>query len=81
MRKKPNLLAAMALLAALGGCGRQQPAAGGVGAEDERALDNAAAMTQDNVFDTSPDDMSMNADDAVVDENGGAPGNRVGNAQ
>lgn len=37
------------LLLALGGC-HSQPTAGGLTADDERALDNAAAMLDDPVF-------------------------------
>jgi hypothetical protein len=66
MSKSLNLLAA-ALLAALGACNRQ-PAAG-VTPDDERALDNAAAMNDDNaIVDTSPDDQSLNVED-VAQEN------------
>jgi predicted small lipoprotein YifL len=79
MRKSLNLLAAASLLAALGACNRQQPDK--VTPDDERALDNAAAMTYDNtIVDTSADDQSVNAED-VVEENEAeaAPANGTGN--
>lgn len=83
MRKSLNLLAAAALLAALGACNRQ-PA--GITPDDERGLNNAAAMNDDNmVVDTSPDDQSLNVED--VEENAPeaeaapADGNRTGNRQ
>jgi hypothetical protein len=81
MRKSLNLLAAAALLAALGACNRQP--AGTPTPDDERALDNAAAMTGDNSFiDTSPDDQSVNAEDVVdEDEAPPAPTNGAGNVQ
>ena len=81
MRKSLNLLAAAALLAALGACNRQPP---GVTPDDDRALDNAAAMLNDNtIVDTSPDDQSLNAADVDVEENApaAAPGNGTGNRQ
>jgi len=89
MRKRLNLLGAAVLLSALGACSRPPATAGGVSAEEERQLDNAAAMTNDNVFDTSPDDMALNMEDGAVDENDAAPAdnagapatNRVGNRQ
>jgi hypothetical protein len=80
MRKSLNLLAAAALLAALGACNRQ-PA--GVTPDDERALDNAASMLDDNtIVDTSPDDQSVNVED-VAEENEApaAPANGAGNGQ
>jgi hypothetical protein len=79
MRKSLNLLAAAALLAALGACNRQ-PA--GVTPDDERALNEAAAMNDDNnIVDTSADDQSVNAED-VAEENAAdaAPANGSGNA-
>ena len=42
-------LASLALLLALTAC-HSQPTAGGLSAEDERALDNAAAMLDDNTI-------------------------------
>lgn len=73
MRKSLNLLAAAALLAALGACNRQP--AGGVTPDEERQLNEA----RDMVIDTSPDDRSVNAED-VAEENAvePAPANGAG---
>ena len=82
MRKSLNLLAAASLLAALGACNRQQPDK--VTPDDERALDNAAAMNDDNtIIDTSADDQSVNVQDVEVEENApaAAPANGTGNGQ
>jgi hypothetical protein len=78
MRKSLNLLAAASLLAALGACNRP-PA--GVTPDDERELNNATGMNDENTFvDTSADDQSLNAED-VVEENApeAAPANGSGN--
>ena len=77
--KKASFLAACLALAAC----HSQPTAGGLSPDDERALDNAAAMLdQQNIFDGAQGDMAAN-------ESGGPPpaGNaaatpgRSGNAQ
>ncbi|HYI47769.1 MAG TPA: hypothetical protein VEX35_04815 [Allosphingosinicella sp.] len=77
MSKSLNLLAAAALLAALGACNRQQ---GGVTPDDERELNNASDMLNDQLIDTSPDDQSLNADDVVAEEKAPEPAaaNRAG---
>jgi hypothetical protein len=80
MRKSLNLLAAASLLAALGACSRQPDR---VTPDDERQLNEAAAMNDDNsVIDTSADDQSANAED-VAEENGAqaAPANGAANQQ
>jgi hypothetical protein len=72
--------AAFAALLALAGC-HSQPTAGGVTPEDERELDNAAAMVeQQNLF-AAPDGLAAN--EAEVPENGApaAPANMSGNGQ
>jgi len=59
MMRKPvwwALGAAATLLAACGG----EEGRGGLTAEEERMLDNAARMTEDNVFDASPDSLVIN---------------------
>ena len=76
--------AAFAALA-LAGCSGQ-PAAGGLSPEDERQLDNAAAMLDDNtLFDVSPDSLVANEAEIAAEENAAgpsaAPANRSGNAQ
>ena len=62
---------------ALAGC-HSQPTAGGLSADDERELDNAAAMLdQQNVFDTSPDGLVANeAEIAAGGESGGRDAQR-----
>lgn len=55
-------LPALAVLVMIGGCG-QQPGAGGLTAEEERALDNAASMLD------SPDNLVIPDDSMVADEN------------
>jgi hypothetical protein len=76
--------AALAVLLALAGC-HSQPTAGGLSPDDERELDNAAAMLdQQNIFDTSPDSFGVNgAETADVTDNGAvaASANRSANRQ
>jgi len=72
--------AGLAALLALAGCSRQ-PGAGGLTADEERQLDNAAAMLDDNnVFDASPDSLVANEDEIAAEENGAAETNQA-NAQ
>jgi len=76
-------LAPLAALLALAACS-SQPTAGGLTADDERELSNAAAMLdQQNIFATSPDDLAANEAAAPVEANGAGAGptNRSGNAQ
>lgn len=50
----------LAFLLALAAC-HSQPTAGGLTAEEERELDNAAAMLdQQNLFDAAPDGIASN---------------------
>ena len=78
--------AALAASLMLAAC-NSQPTAGGLTADEERELDNAAAMLdQQNVFDTSPDGLAANAAEIAAQENtagaaGAGPANRSGNAQ
>jgi hypothetical protein len=51
-----TVLAGLALLAA---CGRDE-GSGGLTAEEERQLDNAAQMLDDNMIDVSPDSLVAN---------------------
>jgi hypothetical protein len=68
-------LATFAALIALAAC-HSQPTAGGLTPDEERELDNAAAMIdQQNIFEVAPDGLSAN--EADVD----APGNGSGNAR
>ncbi|HEV7658429.1 MAG TPA: hypothetical protein VGO55_01160 [Allosphingosinicella sp.] len=85
MRKSLNLLAAASLLAALGACSRQPDR---VTPDDERLLNEARGMTEDNtIYDTSPDDQTANAETVEIDENaavtpsGSGAGNGTANRQ
>lgn len=70
--------AGLALAITLGGCGGGEDSRGGLTAEEERQLDNAAAMLEENVFDASAD--SMVANEAEI-EPAPAEGNEAGNTQ
>ena len=60
--------AGLAALALLAGCSRQ-PGAGGLTADEERQLDNAAAMLDDsNNLVLSDDSMTANESDVAADE-------------
>ena len=73
--------AALAALLALAGC-HSHPTAGGLSADDERELDNAAAMLdQQNVFEVSPDGLVANEAEIAAEENRAATANRSGNAR
>jgi hypothetical protein len=71
-------LAAAALLAA---CGDNE-GRGGLTAEEERQLDNAAAMLDDNLIDVSPDSLVANEAelDAMDATQGGGANSAEGNA-
>jgi hypothetical protein len=71
---------ACAALLALAACGRNADRGGGLSEDEERQLDNAAAMLDDNVFDVSPDSMTANEAEVAAEENA-AEANRAGNAQ
>ncbi len=71
-------IAALVMAIALGGCG-DEPGRGGLTAEEERQLDNAAAMLEDNVFDTSADSLAAN--EAALDEEAADTNGAGGNAQ
>jgi hypothetical protein len=74
-------LAGLAALIALAGCGRQ-PRAGGLSADEESQLDNAAAMLDDNnVFDASPDSLVANEAEIAAEENGAGGNEAAGNAE
>lgn len=77
-------LAGLALAISLGGCGGGDEARGGLSPEEERQLDNAAAMLDENML-TVPDD-SLVANQAELDAldaeaAGGTPANGSGNQQ
>jgi len=74
-------LAPLALLLALAAC-HSQPTAGGLTAEEERELDNAAAMLdQQNIFDASPESLAANDAEVATQDNGVSDTNRSGNAR
>ena len=53
--------AGVAMIVSLAACGGPEEGRGGLTAEEERRLDNAAAMLDENsVFDTSPDSLTIN---------------------
>ena len=71
---KRTILVAIGAAAMLAGCGENE-GRGGVTAEEERQLDNAAAMLDDNMIDVSPDSLVANeaeleAMDAAAGEGG-----------
>ena len=79
MKTSFKILCAAALVAALAGCGRGDQRAGGLTGDEERQLDNAAAMLDDNDNLVLADDsLSANAEDVAADENGAAA---TGNAR
>ncbi|HEX8640373.1 MAG TPA: hypothetical protein VF704_04370 [Allosphingosinicella sp.] len=56
---KTSLFAAVASCALLAGCGGSD-SRGGLSAEEERQLDDAAKMLEDNMIDVSPDSLTAN---------------------
>jgi hypothetical protein len=75
-------VAGLALAISLGGCGGGDESRGGLSAEEERQLDNAAAMLDENML-TVPDD-SLVANEAeldAVDAESSQPANDSGNQQ
>ena len=80
MRIRAKWIGGAAALALLAACGGSEPGAGGVTPEEERALDNAAAMLDSNNIDVSADSMVANEADLAVDENGTVTA-EIGNAQ
>jgi len=62
MRISPRLLAGAASFALLAGCGQSDKGAGGVSPEEERVLDNAAAMLD------SPSNLAVPDDSMVANE-------------
>ena len=75
-------IAALAALGLLAGCGDRE-GRGGLTAEEERQLDNAAAMLEDNMIDVSPDSLVANeAELEAMDAAAGGGANRAeGEAQ
>ena len=72
-------VAGLALAISLGGCGDGGESRGGLSAEEERQLDNAAAMLDENML-TVPDD-SLVANEAeldAVEAEGSQPANDSG---
>ena len=80
MRMRARLFAGAGALALLAGCGSADQGAGGVSAEEERALDNAAAMLDENNLVVADDSMVANEADVAAKENAAEAG-EAGNAQ
>ena len=80
--KNPLTLCALAAAALLAGCGNDE-GRGGLSPEEERQLDNAAAMLDDNMIDVSPDSLVANEAEleAMESPEAGATGEAAGNAQ
>jgi len=74
--KRLKAAAAMASLLALGACGRGDDKAGGLTAEENRQLDNAAEM-----LDTSPDSLVPADDNVAGNSEGDSADQRLGNGQ
>lgn len=74
-------MAALAAAGLLAACGDQE-GRGGLTAEEERQLDNAAAMLEDNMIDVSPDSLVANEAelDAMDATEGGGANSAEGNA-
>ena len=75
------MMAVLAALTLLSGCG-DNAGPGGVTAEEERELDNAAAMLDDNMIDVSPDSLVANEAEleAMDASEGGGANSAEGNA-
>jgi hypothetical protein len=69
--KTSLMIAPLAALLALAGCGRDK-GAGGLTAEEDRQLDNAAAMLNEGVFDVSADSLVANEAQILAEENAAA---------
>jgi len=77
MRGRLGWAALAAAAAALAGCGDDENR-GALTAEEERLLDDAASMLDDNVIDASPDSLVANeAELEAIEE----PGNDAGDAE
>ncbi len=72
-------VAGLALAISLGGCGGGDESRGGLSAEEERQLDNAAAMLDENML-TVPDDslVANEAELAAVEAGEAQPANDSG---
>jgi hypothetical protein len=81
MRSSAKWIGGAAALALLAACGGGEPGAGGVTPEEERALDNAAAMLDSNNIDVSADSMVANEADLAPGENGADGADTGGNGQ
>jgi hypothetical protein len=72
MKKRSALFCVTLLALALAACGRGNQAAGGLSPDEERQLDNAAAMLDENNLVVADDSMALNAEDVAADENAAA---------
>ncbi len=78
---KARMTMALAAAALLAACGDNE-GRGGLTAEEERQLDNAAAMLDDNLIDVSPDSLIANEAEleAMDATEGGGANSAEGNA-
>jgi hypothetical protein len=81
MRIGITLLGGAAALALLSGCGGGAENSGVLGPEDERALDNAAAMVNESNLEVPDDSMVANEAEIQAQENAADAGNAADNAQ
>ena len=80
MRTSQKLFAGAAALGLLAGCGGGDQGAGGLSAEEERALDNAAAMLDESNL-VLPDDSMVANEAAIAAEENAAEAEADANAQ
>lgn len=80
MKHRP-ILPVLVAVAAVAGCGSDESR--NLTAAEERALDNAASMLDDDVVDVSPDSLTANVEEfEAVEETAEAPvANAAANAQ
>ena len=79
--RRTSFAVGLAMAALLAGCGDNE-GRGGLTAEEERQLDNAAAMLEDNMMDVSPDSLVANEAEleAMDASEGGGANSAEGNA-
>jgi hypothetical protein len=70
MRNILNLAGVAAIALALAACGGHDKGAGGLSADEERELDNAAAMLDSNNLVVADDSMGANEAEVVAGEDG-----------
>lgn len=81
MRFRAGFTYGAAALLLLAGCGSGDKGAGGLSPEEERALDNAAAMLDESNLIVPDDSMAANESAVAAEENAAEEGNTAGNGQ